>query len=572
MEQRILFRCDGGRIPEIGTGHVRRCLLLADYHWRHYRSVARFLMRQASDGVNLVLESGLPVEVQTFATDGDEDRAFTEALDQFHPDVCVFDCLNVAEELLALCHSRGTVTVSLDDVGAGLTRADIVVNAIVEHPGTCYSGPEYLILPETPPASPPQRGGHGQGVSLFISAGGYDHRRLAERLLQVLKGISEVKRIHLIASDAEVSQRCQGLVAEDTTHPAITIQHAVPNIGTIMAQCDLAVVSGGLTLFEAMRLGVPSVVVAQYAHQATTAAVYASRESVVSVGLPDHTFETKVRRAAEQLIQAPEIRYRLGRNAQRLVDGRGLKRVAELMRICEFLEWDTTFFGRRIAVLKPLRLTERILNYALERCRQWGVECLYYQCDCHHAPSVRLAEQHGFHFVDMRLTFEYDLTRPVVPFNGLPHGIEMRPCRPDDVPALKAIASDSYLDSRYYFDQRFARERCTAFYTEWIEKCANGFVDHVLVAEHQGQAVGYVTCRCATPYLGHIDLIGVHPSMRNRRIGRALVDAALRWFLERDFERVEVATQGRNYAAQRLYQRCGFVSRQTRLWYHKWLT
>ena len=27
---------------------------------------------------------------------------------------------------------------------------------------------------------------------------------------------------------------------------------------------------------------------------------------------------------------------------------------------------------------------------------------------------------------------------------------------------------------------------------------------------------------------------------------------------------------GRNYAAQRLFQKCGFITKSTELWYHKW--
>jgi hypothetical protein len=31
-----------------------------------------------------------------------------------------------------------------------------------------------------------------------------------------------------------------------------------------------------------------------------------------------------------------------------------------------------------------------------------------------------------------------------------------------------------------------------------------------------------------------------------------------------------VVTQGRNRGAQRLYQQCGFLSRDLQLWHHKW--
>ena len=51
---------------------------------------------------------------------------------------------------------------------------------------------------------------------------------------------------------------------------------------------------------------------------------------------------------------------------------------------------------------------------------------------------------------------------------------------------------------------------------------------------------------------------------------KALIAAALDWCEAEGAEEVAVVTQGRNVAAQRLYQRCGFVTQRLELWYHKW--
>ncbi|MBI4550199.1 MAG: UDP-2,4-diacetamido-2,4,6-trideoxy-beta-L-altropyranose hydrolase, partial [Candidatus Omnitrophica bacterium] len=45
---RILFRCDGGSIPEIGTGHLVRCLLLADRLREEGHAVAFAVARDRS--------------------------------------------------------------------------------------------------------------------------------------------------------------------------------------------------------------------------------------------------------------------------------------------------------------------------------------------------------------------------------------------------------------------------------------------------------------------------------------------------------------------------------------------
>jgi len=49
-----------------------------------------------------------------------------------------------------------------------------------------------------------------------------------------------------------------------------------------------------------------------------------------------------------------------------------------------------------------------------------------------------------------------------------------------------------------------------------------------------------------------------------------MIGQSLELLRQEGITHAEVVTQGRNYGAQRMYQRCGFVTRTTELWYHKW--
>jgi len=563
MGQRILFRCDGGKVPEIGTGHVRRCLLLADYLRRKDDAIANFLMRDYPGGGDLVRTAGFRVD--TFPITMNESEALKQTLALFKPDLCVFDVLNTEESVLSACHQHNAVVVCLDDLGAGLEHSDIVINAILESPSAYYWGPEYVVLPEFSSVIP--RRSKDDGIELFVSCGGYDHRGLARRVLEAVSGVPNISRITVVGGDPALKDFRQ---SPKDVKCETRIYDSVSNLAEIISTADVAVVSGGLTFFEAMRSGVPSIVVPQYDHQFQTALRYEQLGVTISLGFPQEGFESKLKDALNLLLTHPNVREGMTNKGRRLVDGKGIRRVADIISICRLREWDTAFFDTKIASLNVSRLTEPIVAYALRMCEDWQVNCLYYLADCHHPPSVRLAEKNGFHFADIRLTFEYDLESQACSKEIEEGTAEIRSVVPADVPHLREIAGNSYKHSRYYFDERFPREKCRDFYAGWIEKSSYGYADQVLVAEVEARPAGYVTCCLRSASLGAIELIGVDDAMKGKGLGKLLVRSALDWFKDQGAEVVEVVTQGRNYDAQRLYQRCGFITKMVQLWYHKW--
>ena len=239
------------------------------------------------------------------------------------------------------------------------------------------------------------------------------------------------------------------------------------------------------------------------------------------------------------------------------------------------MEFDSHLFGMRIGRLGDGPLTEIRARAAVEWSRVNRVRCLYYLCPAHDAKSMAIAQQFGFLVVDVRVTFAIT-SEDYLKESGSPTpspldgDIAIRSHLPSDVSELTSIAATSYTDTRFYQDPRFAREACDRLYEIWVEKSCRGYAEAVLVADVEGQPAGFITCHLTPKGEGNIGLVGVSEHARGRRLGKMLVRAALDWFAQRGTLRVTVVTQGRNLAAQRLYQRSGFLTNRVDLWLHRW--
>lgn len=234
---------------------------------------------------------------------------------------------------------------------------------------------------------------------------------------------------------------------------------------------------------------------------------------------------------------------------------------------CTLLEWDSNFFGLRIARLQARALDEPTLLEALAWARSQRVDCLYYLAPVDDDASVRWAEKGGFHLVDVRLDFIRRLDRALP---AVASSTYIRPAVPADLPQLRAIAARSYQHTRFAFDSHFPRDRVQALYEEWIRRSCEGFAERVLVVELAGMVAGYTSCHLEPGGIGRIGLVGVDEHMRGRGLAPALVDAAIAFFAEAGCTEARVATQARNIVAQRLYQNRHFVTREVGLWYHLW--
>lgn len=231
------------------------------------------------------------------------------------------------------------------------------------------------------------------------------------------------------------------------------------------------------------------------------------------------------------------------------------------------LPWDSDHFGISIGRLLSPAASEVALTRALRSADAAGIRCLYLLSDPDKA-QVTIAQRAGFKKVDVRVELALDLASKALPLESAP---EVREAGGSDLVPLKALASRSHRNTRFYTDRSFPPDRADALYAAWIERSFNDPAQTVYVSGLPGEPEGYIAFGVSERGHGVIGLIAVAESHRGAGLGSTLVSAAIRRLAEQAIQQIEVVTQGDNNAARSLYNGLGFTERNRFTWLHRWI-
>jgi RimJ/RimL family protein N-acetyltransferase len=239
---------------------------------------------------------------------------------------------------------------------------------------------------------------------------------------------------------------------------------------------------------------------------------------------------------------------------------------------CTFLPWDSELFGVRVASVQERRPTRDQLRAVIEWCAAERIDCLYFLCAADATASANAAEDEGFRLVDVRIELQWSATESgAVMAAELPAGV--RQAGAADEPSLLGLTDLAFQHSRFFHDANFSRERANELFRRWIAQDlrAEGMAERVLLAESDSIA-GYVTLNPEGSDGVRIGLIAIAEWARQGGVGASLLAAAQAHCRQTGRRRLVVATQLRNVAAQRLFQRCGCRTQTVGLWFHKWFS
>jgi UDP-2,4-diacetamido-2,4,6-trideoxy-beta-L-altropyranose hydrolase len=339
---RVLFFANAG--PEIGGGHVMRCLTLARALVERGAECAFLESRAAAP---ILRRFGWPwqttLAMVSSETDEDLIASGREFADRFQADVVVVDHYGVGateEMVLRGLHRRIAVIDDLADrshacdllvdPGYGRRRADY--SRLVPEGCVTLVGPDHaLIRPEFGQARPralSRRARHDPVRRVQVSFGLTDVGGITGRVMETLTPHLADLRLDVVISPDAPSYEALAARAEGDRRIRL---HPDADMAALTTDCDMAVGAGGSSIWERAVLGLPSITLILADNQASTAERLAAARATLAVDVRAPGFEPALTDAWEQLIDDAALRWTLSQQASELCDGRGAERVAEAL-------------------------------------------------------------------------------------------------------------------------------------------------------------------------------------------------------------------------------------------------
>ncbi|MGF1933568.1 MAG: UDP-2,4-diacetamido-2,4,6-trideoxy-beta-L-altropyranose hydrolase [Nostoc sp. ChiQUE02] len=335
---KLIIRADASRT--IGTGHVMRCLALAQ-GWKVIPEKAIFVMRTEVPTLEARLKlEGFEIFHLPMHLEQVEDARKTASLaKQLDANWVVVDGYHFSAEYQRIIKNFGLKLLFIDDYGhAEHYYADIVLNQNLFADESLYKnrepytqlllGTKYILLRrEFWQCQGWQRINPFIASKILVTMGGADPDNATFKVIQGLQllSVNDLEVVVVVGGSNPHYEQLK-LVSETSQLP-IRLEKNVTNMPGLMAWADLVVTAGGSTCWELAFMGLPSVILILAENQRAIAQKLDEMGVSIYLGWHQDVSAAEIASAVAHLLIAAHTRVEMTRRGQELVDAEGSKRV-----------------------------------------------------------------------------------------------------------------------------------------------------------------------------------------------------------------------------------------------------
>lgn len=344
MSNRIAIRVEGSN--EIGTGHVARCMTLAEELSK--KAVDPIFCLKDVNGflADEISKKGFRVEQIPISANSREDaECFTLVFKKYDCQAAVLDGYDFDQEYLENIRNEISFILSIDDIAQTFFCSDVVLNqninatvgmyeGKVSPQGKLLLGSAYVLLREEFQKWKGVDRNFTQVKNILVTFGGADPHNLTLRAVKALERIPGDFYITVVLGLGNPNkQQIRDYI--DSIQRNICVLENVSNMGELMAEADIAISSGGSTTWELCCLGVPTLQVVLAKNQMETVIEVDRRGAVINLGWYQDVTEREIQQKVAGLMADSGKRQMMSGCGKLLIDGQGAQRVAsEILTHC----------------------------------------------------------------------------------------------------------------------------------------------------------------------------------------------------------------------------------------------
>lgn len=329
---KILFRLEA--TPELGSGHLMRCLALAEKLKESISNVdITFITSSNAVGKQVKSYDYKLINLPPSKNMVEEIRYYEKYLKKA---IFITDIPDISEDYLKTLKKEVCLLVSIDDGSDTLFYSDILINPNlnpnINHSYSSrtqyYSGAKYVILKKTFEKYAVKKKRLRREVkSLIICFGGSDRNNITKKIVNMIRE----RDVNITVVIGMMYPYYNELVKDIKEYRNIQIKRDAHNMDELIYDADLAVISGGTLLYETCAVGTPAIVIGQNQEQNRESEFFAENNATINLGIFDNTKEDTTRNTVIKLISDYGTRQLLSKNAKQLIDGRGADRIANII-------------------------------------------------------------------------------------------------------------------------------------------------------------------------------------------------------------------------------------------------
>ena len=331
---------------EIGTGHIMRCIALAQA-WQVQGEKVTFISHCESEALRerIQIEGFRFISLDHVCPDSSDLMNTLSILKNESADQkpwLVLDGYHFTTEYQKAIRDEGILLLVIDDMNhLPLYHADILLNQNIHAPDLSYHcdedttlllGPSYVLLRrEFLKYRDFKREIPDRAKNILVTLGGADPDNVTLKIIEALKLIDEPDiSVKIIVGPANPHQKTLSN-AIGSAHFETELLINPPNMPELMAWADMAISAGGSTCWELAFMGVPSIVLILAENQAAVAEYLLNKKAVLNLGIFAECSKEHISDACKTLIGSSIARTSLSQQSTTLINGHGPNHVIKSM-------------------------------------------------------------------------------------------------------------------------------------------------------------------------------------------------------------------------------------------------